>query len=302
MNRLLGYLSRLLPDNLFQGNKTSEGEALPTRQELATAFNSITHLDQDDIGRYTKVLRLWFDTYLGADTRDRNLIKANATELSNLLDGLVTGDTEPTRANIKRYKDLIHYLIDLNDYRFHYAKWVEGVLSEEVNSEDLEFLEKYFAPRIDWRDRMYRSPYGSDLLCGVDRYSWERVFDPGPNIYKIVKYYRYMDILKASSVFAAVRPLVPDTKAVCMYELCSKHFKIDNRLASLVKNDALTNSVLDRHSVGFYCCQEHAEADKHIGKKQVIDIVFKLHSLKRRSTLCNFEDEMEALTFKLTYL
>jgi hypothetical protein len=226
---------------------------------------------KSDFNMTIRSIWLWL---LDFDNTDE--VKANTKILIKLLTDLYHGNIKVSRANVKRLKNLL----DL--YHNHPLKlngplpaYINSAISDDgINGDDLDKLADLFACNQYFPD-VCDTPPCSKWLQAIERgrsINLESPHDPGEKIYKIVESYRYFDIMKASEIYAKVRALSPTVKAVCMYELCSQKFKVDQRVAALIKNDMATKLLLGKNVVGFYCCDEHAMEDRNIGRRELVSL------------------------------
>jgi len=166
---------------------------------------------------------------------------------------------------------------------------------DNLDNQDLEFLVSEFSmkdwgpyfcqsdsqepiPTCRWAVMAWYDYYrmllsGRGAMSKAKKDAFRKLADVGHNIYKIVEYYRYMDIKRISKIYDKVRKLEGDHKARCMYHLCRANFKIDDRIVEYIDNDVVTKLNNPKNVPGFYCCEEHARADLMIGVKEVKELV-----------------------------
>jgi len=257
------------------------GPTPPTDEELTKivrmVFNKHSLYDDraSDFNMTIRGLKLWLQDFANPDET-----KALGKELVDLLTGLHNGSIRVSKSRVERLIHLIDTCEKSMKLNLSWHQFINRAMADEVTGDDLDRLSDLFArniylpdvsdqePRCKWMAHAEKSRHVN--LDDLD--------DPGSVIYKIVESYRYFDIIKASEIFAGVRPLSPTVKAVCLYELCANRFKVDVRVSGLIKNDVATQLALGRNTVGFYCCDTHAMADREVGRRELIALCLKANA------------------------
>jgi hypothetical protein len=215
----------------------------------------------------TDALTLWFIKFPSIKGAEDNTVK-----LVNLINGIYGGSIKCDRAALDEMKRLINFY---HAQGFTFAPklypWIDRILMGKPTPDDLEKLTYWFSRshEFDGMDPVSQWWISVDVSRAANM---DAIYDPGTVIYKIVESYRYFDIVNASKIYAGVRPLTGTKRAVCMYDLCRARFKIDERVADLIRNDAGTRDEL-KNTIGFYCCDDHALKDRKIGEDELTNIV-----------------------------